>query len=62
MEPVAVERFVESSERESIIMALEMRVGGVHDVRFFFPEGRRLHHSSAEIKMLESDSNPFLRI
>jgi hypothetical protein len=40
MEPVAVERFVESSERESIIMALEMRVGGVHDVRFFFPEGR----------------------
>jgi hypothetical protein len=40
MEPVAVERFVESSERESIIMALEMRVAGVHDVRFFFPEGR----------------------
>jgi hypothetical protein len=30
---------------------------------FSFPKVvRRLHHSSAEIKMLESDSNLFLRI
>lgn len=58
MEPVAVERFAESSERESIIMAPEMRVGVVHDVRFSFPKVV-VCTASAEIKMLESDSNLF---
>jgi hypothetical protein len=45
MEPVAVERFALWKRIDHNGFFGEMRVGGVvHDVRFFSPEGRRLHH------------------